>query len=158
MARNEFEREVGELLRAIYPIAERLDDAAFNRAGQRQVRQKPWDYYGATIDGKFWAAEVKRVKSPRFPLENLKPHQRAGLIVAASVGLALVFINWRTDRKAGIAIMVPFDTYYQVEQAAMANNRKSLKPKDFDSSWQLERVTGGWKVPDSLFAWVTACG
>lgn len=151
MARNEFEREVGDLLKGLFPIAERLDDAAFNREGLRQVRQKPWDYYGATYSGRFWAAEVKRVKSTRFPLVNFKPHQHESMIRLIHYGLlAWVFINWRLggSRGTGTAIWIPYLLFDVTSRGVQEKGRKSLKSDDFENFWQLERCSGGWSVPN----------
>ena len=150
MARNEFEGEVGKFLKAKFPIAERLDDVAFNRESGRQVSKKPWDFYGASWRGKFWAAEAKRVKSPRFPVDSFRPHQHESLARLEGLGVyAWVFINWRIgeSRDTGIAIWVPYSLYMETEKEVTDDGRRSIKATDFTEYWRLSRVTGGWDVP-----------
>lgn len=146
---NEFQQEVSKLLRDRFFIATRLDDVAFNRLGGRVVSKKPYDFVGATEDGRFWAAEIKRVKSRRFPTALIAEHQRLALIAASNSEChSWLFINWRTNR-AGIAIWIPFEDYCDVEYINISKGVKSVTSEDFDSKWQLKRVTGGWEIPET---------
>lgn len=148
MARNVFEREVGEFLKRTFPIAERVDDVAFNRSGSRKVRAKPWDYYGCTAHGQLWVAEAKSVRNPRFPLANFYPHQHEALSKAEESGAtAYVFINWRTGgaRGTGDAVMVNYSAFADAISKALGEKRASLKISDFADSTHLERVNGGWQ-------------
>jgi len=145
MARNEFESEIGKFLSDLFPIAERVDDVAFNRYGGHQVKQKPYDYYGCTDLGAIWVAEIKRVKSSRFPIDNLKEHQIAGLSGVAGVrGNAWLFINWRTggSRGTGQAAWLTYDYYMGI--VGKLGERKSIKPNDIEAGWMLDRIPGGW--------------
>lgn len=145
---NEFQREVSKLLKSTFSIAYRLDDTSGNRGGTFQVSRKPFDFFGATNKGIFWGAESKRVKSERFPIINISPHQRTALIDLHNNNcFAWLFINWRFNHKAGTAIWIPFDEYCEIEYVAIAEDRKSLKASDFKEKWFLSRVTGGWRVP-----------
>ncbi len=150
MARNEFEREVGQMLATIFPFRRRLDDVAFNRDGNRQVSLKAFDYFGCTHSGQFWAAEVKRTVQRRFPMENIREHQRAGLGQLAGYGAhAWLFINWRwSTPRAGLAIWIPYLDYIECEKEWKLFH-KSVVPADLNSQWFLRRVAGGWRVPDN---------
>ena len=151
MARNEFEKEVSDLLKSLFPIAERVDDVAFNRAGGRQVSKKPWDYYGVTQQMHlFWVAEVKRVKATSIPFANFKEHQLQALSNVNKLGLfAWVFINWRIKRlgRAGIAVWLPY-VIFETAIDEVKPTRSSLRHDHFHPAWRLERITGGWCVPE----------
>ncbi len=150
MARNEFETEMGKMLRGLFVVAERLDDVAFNRLGGRQVKKKPYDFFGATKTGSFWGAEVKRVKSHLFPLRNFAEHQHEALAALSENNChAWVLINWRTakvggKRGTGIAIWVPYFFFDTVCNRVQRDGRKSVQPADFPNNWFLARVPGGW--------------
>ena len=136
------------MLRVHFPIAERVDDAAGNRGGTFQVRQKPWDYYGCIFGGDMWACEVKRVKSTRFPLENFKEHQHEALFrLHKNLGNAWVAINWRVGGKrgTGVAVLLPYSIFKDACDAALERGCKHLKWTDFAERWQLIRITNGWK-------------
>lgn len=146
---NEFQREVSRLLKATFSLAYRLDDTSGNRGGTFQVSRKPFDFFGATNKGIFWGAESKRVKSERFPIINISPHQRTALIDLHNNNcIAWLFINWRINKTTGKAIWIPFEDYCEVEYLAISEGRKSIKSLEFDSKWFLDRVSGGWKVPE----------
>lgn len=145
---NEFQQEISKLLKSTFILAYRLDDTSGNRGGTFQVSKKPFDFFGATQKGIFWGAESKRVKSERFPISNISPHQRQALIDLYNNNcLAWLFINWRTNNRTGKAIWIPFEDYCEIEYLAISDNRKSLKIYDFPEKWFLERISGGWKVP-----------
>jgi hypothetical protein len=149
MSTNVFQVEVGNLLRDIFPVSERMDDAAGNRFGGFQVSKKPYDYFGSTTTGRFWCAEAKKVQEIRFPFRNLESHQRIALAKAEdNNALAFVFINWRYKR-AGEAIWITFEDYCNIEYRVLSSNRKSLLPNHFDENWFLTRKTGGWSVPEN---------
>lgn len=150
MARNEFEAEIGQLLKGLFVVAERLDDVAFNRLGGRQVKKKPYDFFGATKTGLFWGAEVKRVKSHLFPLRNFVEHQHEALAtLSMNFCHAWVFMNWRTkkvggSRGTGIAIWIPYCLFDTTSARVLSAGRKSLRPTDFPSEYTLVRVSKGW--------------
>lgn len=152
MARNVFEVEIKDLLKTIFPVAERLDDSAYNREGGRQVRKKPYDYFGCTMHGRFFAAEAKMVHEPRFYFPALfSDHQHEALALAARHDAwAWVFINWRHAVKGewgkpGVAIWCHYCLFKETIDAALEAGRKSVKPFDFDRKYWLDRVTGGWE-------------
>lgn len=150
MARNEFETEVGILLKSLFPIALKLDDVAFNRDGGRQVTQKPWDYYGCTKKGRFWVAEAKRVRLRSFPFANLRDHQSVALEEAQKFAYSWLFINWRIGgfRGTGQAVWITYREYKAVMEDILATTgRISVRPEAFNEHWHLEKVTGGWKAP-----------
>ena len=150
MATNIFQREVGQLLRQSFPIANRLDDAFTNREGGFQVSRKPYDFYGCTSMGTYFGAEAKKVQEIRFPIRNLEEHQRAALSkLEDNTAHAFLFINWRYTHKAGEAIWIPFHQYCAVEYLVLSTGTKSLKPDNFDEDWFLKRVTGGWSIPET---------
>jgi hypothetical protein len=155
--RNEFEGEVQDLLKRTFPVVERYDDVAFNRLGGRQVKQKPYDFFGCTLHGRFFAVEVKRVKSHLFPLRNFKEHQHEGLARVASYDAwSWVFVNWRHNwrnseiddwsGRTGVAIWVHYGLFKLKCDEVLAAGRKSLKPSDFPQEYWLERITGGWEA------------
>lgn len=146
---NEFQNEIGILLKQRFDVAYRLDDTSSNRFGNFQVSKKAFDYFGADSKGRFWGAEVKRTKSIRFPTINLAKHQRSSLIsLEDNFCHAWLFINWRVVR-SGVALWIPFNNYAETEYIAICNKRKSLKPTDFDSKWFLNRVHSKWVVPET---------
>lgn len=148
---NIFQQEIGSFLKERYLIAERLDDANRNRNNTFQVSKKPYDYFGALSNGKFWGAEVKKVATTRFPLSNLSQDQRKSLMVLEDNNcLAWIFLNWRFRDKlhrVGYAIWIPFSDYCDVEYLAVSDGRKSLKPSDFDKQWFIGREAARWIVP-----------
>lgn len=149
MATNIFQKEMGVFLKDNFIIAERLDDAFKNKFGGFKVSKKPYDFFGATKRGKFWGAEVKKVKTTRFPFRNIPQHQRDALFeLETNNCYGFIFINWRLPR-AGKAVWIRYLDYLELENKAKQNNRKSIKAKDFPKHWFLERVTGGWNIPKS---------
>lgn len=151
MARNEFETEVGQLLNRYFPRVIRIPDSNVNRSGGFQVSQKPYDYCGATANGGYFSAEVKRVKQPRFAFRLLKEHQQGALFQDVLNGLrAFVFINWRVDRKCGKAVMMPYMHYITFVVVQQLNGRKSIKPEHIDDIYFLKRITGGWDLTPEL--------
>ncbi len=148
MASNEFQREIGSLLSKTFPISERLDDSFNNRYGGFQVSKKPYDFYGCDKNGTLWVLEAKRVKSVRFPLNNLKPHQKTALkSVHANKGNSFVAINWRCGNKGGVSILTTISNYLTVERRVKKEGRKSIKASDFSSFWFLNKIKGGWEIP-----------
>lgn len=149
MSTNIFQKEVGSFLKENFTIAARLDDSFKNKTGGFQVTKKPYDFYGATFDGKHWGAEAKMVKKTRFPIRNLELHQRDALSSLEDNNcLAFLFINWRY-KLSGKTIWITFSEYSEIEYMALCNNIKSLTPDNFDTDWFLKRQSGKWIVPEN---------
>jgi penicillin-binding protein-related factor A (putative recombinase) len=154
MARNEFEREVGDLLRMHFPFVHRIADAAFNRNLGRQVSKKPFDYFGINADGRAMATEVKRVKVNRFAFQDLKEHQFDALdAVWATGGNAILFLNFRVKApgaRCGRAFWIPFEEFKIIKGMAATAGRKSMRPSDIPACRELARIKGGWRIQDGV--------
>ena len=144
---NEFQREVGSFLSDMFTVSYRIDDAAYNRYGQRQVSQKPFDFFGSASDGVLFGVEAKRTKSPRLPFTEIKPHQRYNLTkLHHNNNYSWLFINWRIDRRGGKAIWIPYHIYQDIEDMLYLDGIKSVKPEHISEEFFLNRKTGGWNI------------
>lgn len=146
MSSNNFQNEVGDLLKSRYKIAHRIHDSP-NRYGGYEVSQKPYDFFGATKLGLLWGAEAKRVKSTNFPFRNISEHQAESLLELGDYGW--LFINWRTKKfggRTGCAIWIPYYEFFHMYQEQI--DKQSVGPADFPDIWFLHRMAGGWVVPE----------
>ena len=149
MSSNIFQNEVDKFLKNNFPVAIRFDDSGKNKFGGFQVTKKPYDFFGATKKGIYFGAEAKKVQSDRFPLNNLYQHQREALQhLESNKCKSFLLINWRRQR-AGSAIWITYKDYIAIENRILESGRKSVKPTDFEEFWFLERVSGGWIVPET---------
>lgn len=143
--RNEFQDEAGQFLRSRFKVCFRFDDS--------YARPRPFDFFGQTKKGKFWVAEVKRVKTHRFPVGNISTNQREfAEFFTEEGGYYWLMINWR-ELGTGRACWIPWELYRDIEEYRMSRGKRSINPRNFDVEWFLKRITGGWEIDDAHPFW-----
>jgi len=102
------------------------------------------DYFGVLADGRAIGCEVKRISgdrlksgklsSPRFPLENIEPHQVQDLVRIGQRGVGLLVIVYGSPSLDGCFYAVPI----RVVVEALKRGAASLLAEDLDP-WRVGR-------------------
>lgn len=143
MVKLPFEREIGDMLRQIYPLVGRCPDVR----GQRYTSPKRFDYWSCDGAGIFTADECKATRLHVFEFSKIPAHQREALTtVIEAGGLAYLDLNLRGKRDPGLAWRIPWNQWLRFEKGW---HKKSVRASFLAGAFrefELYRITGGWEV------------
>lgn len=142
MSRKVFEREVGDMLRGMYPLVIHPIDVR----GTRFTFPKVADYLVCDSSGFFVLVEVKQTKTDSFPFSRIREHQREALSKVADTtsGQAFLALNFRDTRGPGQAYLIPWSQWLIFEGNWPRRSIRSEKAETIFQKFRLRRITSGW--------------
>lgn len=138
-----FESEIGEMLEAMYPLA----DKQYDVIGRRFTSRKLADAIAMTEEGFFVLIECKATRKGVLPFARIKDHQRKNLSIVASTkhGVAQLALNFRELRAPGRAYLIPWGFWTSWEDLWLKKSIRADEAIECFGLFELRRITGGWE-------------